>query len=170
MQTENMGHLGGVELIRQPLLRYCRQMTGSDFEAEDLVQETILRLLKINAERPEQEVSFRYACRAARNLWIDRTRRMARLAMVPFLEETVPSAERPSHAELNVREHLEELAWRLPPKPFVILLLMDVFDFTARETAALLGGTEVAVQVALSRARSRLQGMKKPHERWGNAQ
>lgn len=161
-----MEPLDGLEAIGQPLLRYCRQMTGSGWEAEDLVQETILRLLKVNAERPEQEVTFRYACRTARNLWIDRTRRTARLAMVPYREETLLSVQGPTDAELNVREHLEELAWRLPPKPFVILLLMDVFDFTARETAAWLGGTEVAVQVALSRARARLQGKKRSaHEK-----
>ncbi|MCJ8014774.1 RNA polymerase sigma factor [Paenibacillus sp. KQZ6P-2] len=151
----------GLEAIRQPLLRYCRQMTGSNWEAEDLVQETILRLLKVNADRPEQEVTFRYACRTARNLWIDRIRRTARLTMVPYQEETILSVQGPTDSELNVREHLEELAWRLPPKPFVIILFMDVFNFTARETAAWLGGTEVAVQVALSRARARLQGMKR---------
>jgi RNA polymerase sigma-70 factor (ECF subfamily) len=134
-------------------------MTGSGWEAEDLVQETILRLLKVKAERPEQEISFRYACRTARNRWIDRSRRASRMGMVPYREEALPSMQRTVDSGLNVREHLEELAWRLPPKPFVILLLMDVFDFTARETAAWLGGTEVAVQVALSRARARLQGM-----------
>lgn len=155
-----MEPLDGLESIRQPLMRYCRQMTGAGWEAEDLVQETILRLLQVNAERPEQEVTFRYACRTARNLWIDRTRRTSRLVMVPY-EETLLSVHVPTDAELNVREHLEELAWRLSPKPFVILLLMDVFDFTARETAAWLGGTEVAVQVALSRARARLQRMKR---------
>jgi RNA polymerase sigma-70 factor (ECF subfamily) len=89
--------------------------------------------------------------------------------MVPYREETLRSVQGPTDAELNVREHLEELAWRLPPKPFVILLFMDVFDFTARETAAWLGGTEVAVQVALSRARARLQRMKRSGREKGPA-
>lgn len=51
---------------------------------------------------------------------------------------------------------LEGLFERLLPKPFVILLLCDVFGFTAKETATHIGATEGSVQVALSRSRSRL--------------
>ncbi|MBO7743021.1 RNA polymerase sigma factor [Paenibacillus sp. MWE-103] len=147
--------------MRRPLLRYCRQLTGCGWDAEDLAQEAILRLLGVTAEKPARDISFRYACRTARNLWIDRTRRSSRIAMVPYPEEAPRGAFGASDDELDVREHLEELAWRLPPKPFVILLFMDVFDFTAKETAAWLGGSEVAAQVALSRARARLRAMKR---------
>lgn len=152
--------LVGLDDMRLSLLRYCRHMTGSSFDAEDLVQETMVRLLKVNAANPERDIPFRYACRTARNLWIDLARRKSRLNMLRYRDETWTSEQGSTGAELYVREHLEELAWYLPPKPFVILLLMDVFDFTAKETAAWLGGSEVAVQVALSRARARMKGLK----------
>jgi len=42
----------------------------------------------------------------------------------------------------------------------VILLLRDVFDFTAKETAELLSSTEGNVQVTLGRARQRLKKLK----------
>jgi len=162
-----------LEAVRQPLLRYCMQVTGSRWEGEDLVQDTLLRLLQSGAERPEQDFGFYYACRTARNLWIDRYRRAKRVKPGARADTAELASEgregrsghsnsapiRESDAAMNVREHLEELAWRLPPKPFVILILMEVFDFTAKETAGWIGGTEVAVQVALSRARSRLKSL-----------
>ncbi|WP_405462665.1 RNA polymerase sigma factor [Paenibacillus sp. HJGM_3] len=159
-----------LEALRQPLLRYCLQLAGSRWDAEDLVQDTMVRLLDAAAERPERETGFRYACRTARNLWIDRWRRSQRGARL-VRAEAAHSQSAPDRAagDMDVREHLEELAWRLSPKPFVILLLMDVFDFTAKETAAWLGGTEVAVQVALSRARSRLQSLRRPAGATGRA-
>jgi RNA polymerase sigma-70 factor (ECF subfamily) len=43
---------------------------------------------------------------------------------------------------LLTRELLELLAERLPPRMAVILLLMDVFDFTAKETAEWIGSRE----------------------------
>lgn len=166
--------------MRPPLLRYCLRLTGSRWEAEDLVQDAMVRLLQ-SAERPEREIGFRYVCRTARNLWIDRCRRSNRVKVMARTDAAELAADGDgeeaggrgsakrregrafaagsAHATMDVRENLEELAWRLSPKPFVILLLMDVFDFTAKETAAWLGGTEVSVQVALSRARRRLQSL-----------
>ncbi len=173
-QPDKQGLHEWLDAMRQPLLRYCLQMTGKRWDAEDLVQDTMVRLIKARTERPEQVVGFRYACRTAHNLWIDNCRRAKRVTVVAQTDaaEQVTDSGKMSeglyhlhtsadsgHAAMDVREHLEELAWRLQPKPFVILLLMEVFDFTAKETAAWLGGTEVAVQVALSRARSRLQSL-----------
>lgn len=163
-----------LEAMRQPLLRYCLQLTGSMWESEDLVQDTMVRLIKLRAERPNQEVGLHYACRMARNLWFDRWRRAKRVTVLAQTDAADLANEsgdsrasdslriagnHEAHAAMDVREHLEELAWRLSPKPFVILLLMDVFDFTAKETAEWLGGTEVSVQVALSRARNRLRSL-----------
>ncbi len=160
-----------LEVIRQPLLRYCLQISGSRWEAEDLLQDTMMRMLEMETKRPAQEIDFRYVCRAARNLWIDRCRRLKRAKVIAQTDAAELANEdgevsyvsysggREAHSAMDVREHLEELAWRLSPKPFVVLLLMEVFDFTAKETAAWLGGTEVAIQVALSRARSRLQSL-----------
>ncbi len=55
------------------------------------------------------------------------------------------------------RELLEQLAERLPRKLSVIVLLADVFSFTAKEIAVILHMRDSAVQVSLSRARRRLR-------------
>jgi RNA polymerase sigma-70 factor (ECF subfamily) len=60
---------------------------------------------------------------------------------------------------MHACELLELLAERLPPRMVVIILLMDVFDFTAKETAELISSKETTVQVTLGRARTRLRRM-----------
>ncbi|MCY9698321.1 sigma factor-like helix-turn-helix DNA-binding protein [Paenibacillus alginolyticus] len=52
---------------------------------------------------------------------------------------------------------MEALAHRLSPRALVILLLIDVFDSTAKETAEFLSQAEGTVQVTLGRARLSLK-------------
>ncbi|MEF3306791.1 RNA polymerase sigma factor [Paenibacillus sp. GYB003] len=177
---------GDLESMRLPLLRFCLKLTGTKWEAEDLVQDTIVRLLHALEAKPGRDIGLRYAYRTARHLWIDRYRRSKRVGVMAQADAAelagddggshaggkTRRAMQPagsSHAAMDAREHLEELAWRLSPKPFVILLLMDVFDFTAKETAAWLGGTEAAVQAALSRARARLKSLSRTMHADGRA-
>src|SRR5438876_8997319 len=64
------------EPLRPDLHRYCRALTGSVWDAEDLVQDTLLR-----AFAKLGEVSLRvdnpkaYLFRIASNLWVDHFRR-----------------------------------------------------------------------------------------------
>jgi catechol 2,3-dioxygenase-like lactoylglutathione lyase family enzyme len=60
---------------------------------------------------------------------------------------------------IEVREALELLADQLPVRQAVVFLLIDVFHFTAKETAVRIYATEGAVQAALHRARERLRFM-----------
>ncbi|KHF32875.1 RNA polymerase factor sigma-70 [Paenibacillus sp. P1XP2] len=58
--------------VRPELLRYCRSLTGREWEAEDLAQETLIRVLCRHAKMPGIKVNKPYVFRIARNLWIDR--------------------------------------------------------------------------------------------------
>jgi RNA polymerase sigma factor (sigma-70 family) len=143
--------------IRPELLRYCRSLTCNEWDAEDLVQDTLIRLLdRLNAE-PGLSLSKPYVFRAARNLWIDYCRKRQRQASVPFDELAAEPAARPGDDAMVTRELLEQLMHRLLPKPFVIVLLCDVFGLTAKQTGACINMAEGTVQVALSRARKRLR-------------
>lgn len=148
------------------LRRYCVKISGSAWEADDLVQETVVRLIRTLEQAPERPLSRAYAYRTALNLWRDHCRKQKR-APAPLEighAELVASGDTP----LAARELLEQLAERLSPFAFVAVLLADVFDFTARETASMIASTEGAVQVALSRARKKLRTLAsaeggKPH-------
>lgn len=143
--------------ILPELRRYGMKITGSAWEADDLAQETAIRLMRALEQAPGRPLSRAYAFRVSLNLWRDRCRKLQRTPET--LEngqfELAASVESP----LAARELLEQLAERLPPFAFVAVLLADVFDFTARETASMIASAEGAVQTALSRARKKLRAL-----------
>ncbi|AEI43535.1 RNA polymerase, sigma-24 subunit, ECF subfamily [Paenibacillus mucilaginosus KNP414] len=135
------------------LLPYCLRITGSRWDAEDLAQDTAMKLMEAVRRQPQRPVTKAFVYRIAKNAWIDEQRKH-KIQGVPWEETKEEAAADPS---LTTRELLEQLAERLPPRLGVILLLMDVFDFTAKETAGYLQMKEAAVQVSLGRARVRLR-------------
>lgn len=142
--------------IRPELLKYCRSLTGREWEAEDLVQDTIFNVLKRLGKEPAISLSKPYVFRSARNLWIDRCRSRSRKLDIPFEDLEELPAQSGTDA-LITRELLEEMMHRLMPKSFVIVLLCDVFGMTAKEAGGCIQMAEGSVQVALSRARKRLR-------------
>jgi RNA polymerase sigma-70 factor (ECF subfamily) len=153
---------------KQLLLRYCLRITGSLWDAEDLLQDALLKLMRALEADPARPVTKAFLYRIAVNSWKDRHKRR-RLHEEPLNDryEDQPSCEDP----LRTRELLEQLAHRLSPRSTVILLLSDVFSFTAGETAELLQSSEEAVQVTLSRARTRLKKLARlPEDRLNRAE
>src|SRR5215468_2234476 len=64
------------EPLRPELHRYCRALTGSVWDAEDLVQDTLLRAFaKLGEFANPIDNPKAYLFRIASNLWVDRFRR-----------------------------------------------------------------------------------------------
>ncbi|MBO9596544.1 MAG: RNA polymerase sigma factor [Cohnella sp.] len=139
--------------LRKKTIRYCRRITGLEWDAEDLAQETLIRLVRLRQENPGTPISNAFVYRVAHNLWVDRMRK--KRVMEHTLDEArdVPEYSQPYDA----RELLELLVERLPAKYVVVLLLMDVFDYTAQEVSRFVDGTENAILVTLHRARKTLK-------------
>ncbi|TLS50891.1 RNA polymerase sigma factor [Paenibacillus antri] len=157
---ESPGEHNALALLARigPELRaYCRSLCGDDWEADDLAQEATLKTIDRWRAEPARPLTKAYVYRAARNVWIDRCRSRARRPAVPLetLGREPAAAEAPDPAA--TRELLERLMRLLPPKPFVALLLCDVFGWTAGEAGARIDMAEGAVQATLSRARRRLR-------------
>lgn len=144
------------EPLRPALWRYCLRLTGSPWDAEDLVQETLARAF---ARLPHlwQPLEPRpYLFRIATNAWIDALRRQ-RLRL-DRLEEALAVPDEATSADLaGTWAAMETLVALLPPRQRVVVLLTQVFDFTAREVADMLGSSEGSVKAALHRARAALQ-------------
>jgi DNA-directed RNA polymerase specialized sigma24 family protein len=57
---------------RHPYLQaYCHKLTGSSWDADDLVQETLMKLYMSLCKDEERQVTMAYLCRIAKNTWID---------------------------------------------------------------------------------------------------
>jgi RNA polymerase sigma-70 factor (ECF subfamily) len=175
---------GRLERHRRELTGYCYRMLGSTFEAEDAVQETMIRAWKAY-DRFEGRSSLRsWLYRIATNVCYDqldgRQRRARPMDMGPAaparpalgspLAETtwvepVPDArvidDDGDPADVAVARESIRLAFvaalqHLPASQRAVLILREVLRWKASEVAALLDTTVVSVNSSLQRARATL--------------
>ncbi len=172
-----------LEEFRSELIGYCYRMLGSPFEAEDAVQETLLRAWR-GFERFEGRAALRsWIYRIATNVCLDmldgRNRRARPMdigpARAPVIEnahwlpevawlEPIPDsllAEEGDPAELAVTRETIRLAFvaalqHLPPRQRAVLILCEVLRWKAKEVAELLETSVASVNSALQRARETL--------------
>ncbi|HYQ02076.1 MAG TPA: RNA polymerase sigma factor [Polyangiaceae bacterium] len=140
------------EPLRPELYRYCRHLSRSPWDAEDLVQDTLARALVTLATqlKPEIENPRAWLFRVATNSYIDRTRR-ARDEQGE-LTETLPQISDPR----ATREAAGTLIASLSPQERAAVVLKDAFDLDLADIAGVLGTSVGAVKTALHRGRSKL--------------
>ncbi|WP_326699460.1 sigma-70 family RNA polymerase sigma factor [Streptomyces sp. NBC_01754] len=182
--TAEAGIEGRLEGHRVELTGYCYRMLGSSFEAEDAVQDTLVRAWR-NFDKFEGRSSLRsWLYRIATNVCLDmlkasnkRARPMdltgptppAQAALRPLPENTwlepmpdgrvLPSVDDPAEAAVareSVRLAFVAALQHLPPKQRAVLILREVLAWKASEVAELLGTSVASVNSALQRARATL--------------
>ncbi|OZB98291.1 RNA polymerase sigma factor [Paenibacillus sp. XY044] len=152
--------------LQSDLRRYCLAKAGSAWDADDLLQESLLKAYRWHIRFPNREMTKPFLFRIAANAWIDICRSRKWQPQVGQLEEHLIGSY-DEWSGWDVREALELLSDRLEPKQVVLILLIDVFHFTAKETGQLFGQTEGSVKAALKRARTRLKTAVERHpEYW----
>jgi RNA polymerase sigma factor (sigma-70 family) len=150
--------------------RYCYLKTGSSWDAEDLMQETLAKAFRWHSQHPDREITRTFLFRIAANAWIDLCRRRNRSVQAYEWDEQVLVPYTDWQVS-DVREALELLVDRLEPRQAVLILLIDVFGFSASETAGMFVLSEGAVKAALHRARQRLKQAADRHpEIWNESQ
>jgi RNA polymerase sigma-70 factor, ECF subfamily len=162
----------GLEQHRRELTGYCRRVLGSSFEAEDAVQETLMRAWR-NFDRFEGRATLRsWLYRIATNVCSDMMRRPQRRARpldLAFLtHDDAPLGASPAAcggaavaaddpAEVAASREMMVLALtvlqRLPSRQRAVLILREILRWRAEEVAELLGTTVASVNSALQRAR-----------------
>ncbi len=174
-----------LEQHRPELTGYCYRMLGSAFEAEDAVQETLVRAWR-GLDRFEGRSALRsWLYRIATNVCFDMLKGRQRRALPMDLGPAQAAEARLLGPELPAATWVEpapdarlrgpgadpaELAeWRdsvrlafvatlqhLPPLQRAVLILREVLQWRAAEVAELLDSTVPAVNSALQRARATL--------------
>ena len=151
--------------LRPLLFSIAYRMTGSVSEAEDLVQETYVRVHAAEKEGTQIESRRAYACAVVSRLSIDYLR-SARVRREQYVGEWLPepivtdrSADPEQHAELSDSLSMAFLVLleRLTPPERAVLLLRDVFGFGFDEVAELIDKSEAACRQLAVRAREKVQ-------------
>jgi len=142
--------------FRPQLYRYCRKLTGDVWDAEDLVQETLLKgFATLGSVQAPIANPRGYLTRIATNLWIDIERK--RKAERESLARELPDEASAPEATADLRHASAALFENLAPQERAALVLKEVFDLSLKETAEMLSTSENAVKAALHRGRSRLK-------------
>jgi RNA polymerase sigma-70 factor (ECF subfamily) len=178
--ADAFGRLAGP--YRGELYAHCYRMLGSSADAEDALQETLLRawraLPRFEGRSSVRSWLYKIATNACLTAIERRPRRVLPVDYGPAADPHGPPAEPVTEAvwlepfpderlgvdsgpaspeaRYELRESVE-LAFiaalqHLPARQRAVLILRDVLGFSARETAAALGTTSVSVDSALQRA------------------
>src|SRR5215469_7686787 len=169
-----------IEAHRRELTGYCYRMLGSAFDADDAVQETMVRAWK-NADTFEGRASLRsWLYKIATNVCLDALRGEKRRALPMDLGPSSPPKEsllrpwpaedlwvtpipddRLDPAEIAATRDSVRLAFvtalqQLPARQRAALILCEVLKLSAAEAATVLHSSVASVNSALQRARATL--------------
>jgi RNA polymerase sigma-70 factor, ECF subfamily len=173
------------ESHRRELLLHCYRMLGSLPDAEDAVQETLLRAWRYRDSLKKGAPLRPWLYRVATNACLDAIARDERRALLAakaeaddgagasledvvwlgpipdaVLEPPTPTTSTPEAIAVS-RETIEigflTVIQLLTPQQRAALILCDVLDWSAKEAADLLDTSMAAVNSALQRARTRLR-------------
>jgi RNA polymerase sigma-70 factor (ECF subfamily) len=167
------------EPYRGELVAYCYRMLGSFQDAEDLVQETMLRAWRARDRYDGTRASlrtwlYRIATNACLTALEGRARRPlpsglgapsddAEMPLTPAFDipwlQPFPDARYDTGIRADMRLALVAAMQVLPPRQRAVLVLREVLEFSAAEVATQLGTTVTAVNSALQRARSAVAGL-----------
>jgi len=173
-----------LEDYRRELTGYCYRMLGSIYEAEDAVQETMLRAWRALAAFEDRAGLRPWLYRIATNVCLDtlkgRSRRALPMAVAPAANGALrqgdprpeatwvqpapdrlvlpPSGDPAEHVVSRESVRLAFIAalQHLAPRQRAVLILRDVLRWRAAEVAALLETSSDAVNSTLRRARAAL--------------
>ena len=157
--------IGDLEPHRRELTRYCRRIVGAS-EADDAVQETMLRAWRASAGFDGRSSVRIWLYRIAANACLDLLRgreRRGRLGqrLQASAEVSAAPASSADPAELaatqdGVRLALAAMLDLLPARQRAALILCEILRWRSDEAAQILGTSAAAVASSLQRARATL--------------
>jgi RNA polymerase sigma-70 factor (ECF subfamily) len=149
-----------VEAWSPLLFRIAHSVVRSRAEAEDVVQDTFVRVLEHRTRLPDVRDQRVWLVRIAWNLALDRRRRRRPDQMDDSLADTLSSLEISTDRILAGAQQMQTVLAALDrlPGPEREALVLSAFDeLTTAEMAVVLHRSEGAVRALVSRARARLR-------------
>jgi RNA polymerase sigma factor (sigma-70 family) len=158
------------QLVRRhlrPAVRLASRLLGDDDAAEDVVQESFLKVLEVvdtfDATRPFAPWFYRIVANRCSNIRRSRSRRPTE-SLSPTLESEAPGPDREAERR-SLRRRLRAALDGLPDRQREVLLLYDVEGFTGPEIAETLEISAGTVRWHLHQARAAMRAVLEVEEK-----
>lgn len=153
--------------LRPKLHRYCARMVGSAVDAEDVVQEALLKAIEARAEMAAVGNKEAWLFRVAHTTALDLLRKRGRQDKLRHEEDMdrivdpVDAVDQRQAAAAGLHTFM-----RLPAPQRSAVILMDVLGYSLEEIGGITGASIPAVKAALHRGRQHLRTvMEEPDDR-----
>lgn len=159
--------------LKDMLFRLALRITLSREEAEDIVQDTLIKVWNRRESWDNIDNIEAFSLTICRNIALDRLRLHGNRNA--SLDETTAGSERPDTASTPYERTVErekirivrDLIDNLPEKQRSCMQLRDIEGKTYKEIAAILGVTEEQVKVNIFRARQTIKQQFQQYEKYG---
>lgn len=147
--------------LREKLLNYARKLTDAPEDAEDVVQEALLKLWSKRLELEQCRNIEAFAMRMTHNLCIDLWR-SKHAEDLPLEVIQATDRERTPEQTLETKDELllmKRIIDSLPPLQRTIMRMKDIDEYETEEIAEITGCSAEAIRSNLSRARKRVRDL-----------
>jgi len=145
--------------LRQKLFHIAQHILVEEDEAEDAVQEVLLKLWHTRDSLNKYDSAAAYATTVTKNHCLDRLKVKSRTDLLDDSYNTRAGTDNP-HLQLerkNTEDILKQIIEKLPPLQQAIIRMKDMEEYEVDEIAEITGTTVEAVRVNLSRARKKVR-------------
>ncbi len=143
--------------LRPRLIEMACRCLGNHDDADDVAQDTLLKLWSMKSRLDEYKSIDALAIVIGRHLCLDRLKRAKTQPLDESLIDEIISSPEDVIIKTENDEDFNKLINALPDWQQIILKLKHIEMMETSEIAQMIGSTEVAVRVQLSRARNRIK-------------
>ena len=145
--------------IRQKLFHIAKQILVEDEEAEDAIQEVLLKLWHTRNSLNQYDNLAAFATTVTKNHCLDRLKVKNRTELINETHNDRTSNDNPylSLEQKNTVEVLHKIIENLPTLQQSIIKMKDIEEYEVDEIAEIIGTKVEAVRVNLSRARKKVR-------------
>jgi RNA polymerase sigma-70 factor (ECF subfamily) len=155
MDTDSIEH--AIEqlycLHYQPVLRHLQRLVGQHESAEDLCQETFLKVFKHWHQLRDTTCVRGWLFQIATNTAIDFLRRQRRIRVMTLCEETIHTIIAPEQVQWEDAEPIWEALRHVPTHYRLPLMLQTIGGYKLDEIATALGCVPATIKTRVHRAR-----------------
>lgn len=146
------------QVYRQSILAHLIRLVRDHEVAEDLCQETFIKVMRAWSRRDARASVAAWIYRIATNTAYDYLRRRQRIRFTPLyvIEQTALGGD-DLDAQLGEHEPVQQALNQLPERYRILLILHSCAGHSTRELADALGCTDNAIKTRLFRARTRFR-------------